>query len=162
MTFLKALVALPLSEWVLQSSWVYYSLLAIHAIGMAGIVGGTFMLCFRVLGYAQGVAVADIGRLRAVAWGGFVINAVSGAILFATDAPQLAFNGTFQIKMISMALGVVGLCVLWRTVGRNPDKEDPYFSYGSMAKLIAVVTFAFWTSAIIFGRHLAYTLDPVL
>jgi hypothetical protein len=162
LTFLKALVASPLSEWVLQSSWVYYSFLAVHAIGMAGVVGGTFMLCFRVLGYAKGVAVADIGRLRAVVWGGFVINAVSGAILFGTDAAQLAFNLTFQVKMISVVLGVVGLWVLWQTVGRNPNKEDPYFSYGSMAKVFAVVTFAFWTSAIIFGRHLAYTLDPVL
>jgi len=162
MTFLEALAASPLSNWVLQSSWVYYSLLAVHAIGMAGIVGGTFMLCFRVLGYARGMAVADISRLRAVAWGGFLMNAVSGAILFCSDAARLAVNGTFQIKMISMVLGMAALWVLWRTVGRNPDKEDPYFTFGATAKIAAIVTFAFWTSAIIFGRHLAYTLDPVL
>jgi hypothetical protein len=153
---------MPLSVWALQSSWVYYSLLAVHAIGMAGVVGSTYMLCLRVLGYAQGVAVADIGRLRAVAWAGFLANAISGVMLFCCDAVTLAFNGTFQIKMISIVLGGIAVWVLWRTVGRDPSQEDSYFTYGAGAKAIAITTFAFWTAAIIFGRHIAYTIDPIL
>ncbi|EIZ79424.1 hypothetical protein WSK_1988, partial [Novosphingobium sp. Rr 2-17] len=162
MNFLETISQSSLSLWVLQSSWAYYSLLAVHGIGMAGIVGSTFMLCLRVLGYARGVAVADLGRLRGVAWGGFLANAMSGAILFASDAPRLAFNGTFQVKIISIILGGIALGCLWRIIGRGPDKEEPYFSYGVGAKVAALATFAFWTSAIIFGRHIAYTLDPIL
>lgn len=162
MTFLETIAASSFSMWVLESSWAYYSLLAIHGIGMAGVVGSTFMLCLRVLGYARGVAVADIGRLRGIAWTGFFANAISGAILFCSEGPRLVSNGSFQVKMISIVLGGIALGLLWRTVGANPSKDEPYFSYGAGAKLAAAATFAFWTTAIIFGREIAYTLDPIL
>lgn len=162
MTVLETLAASPLSTWVLESSWGYYGLLSVHAIGMAGIVGSTFMLCLRVLGYARGVRVSDLARLRALALWGFIVNAVSGAILFCSNAVQLAQNFTFQVKLISIVLGCIALGILWRMISRSPGKDDPAYSYGVAMKVVAIATLLFWTIAIIFGREIAYTLEPVI
>lgn len=148
--------------WVLESSWGYYALLSVHAIGMAGIVGSTFMLCLRVLGYAHGVRVSDLARLRALALWSFVANFISGAILFCSNAAQLAQNFTFQVKIASIILGGLALGVLWRMIQRSVGKDDPDYSYGIAIKLVAIATLLFWTIAIIFGREIAYTLEPVI
>jgi hypothetical protein len=160
--FLQSLADAPFSIWVMQSAWVYYALLALHGIGMAGVVGSTFMLCLRVLGFAKGVVVADLGNLSRVAWTGFIINLISGIVLFCGSAPQMAVNATFQYKMISIVLGGIALWLLWRTVNRSQGKEIPYFSYSFGAKFAALATFSFWTTAIVFGRDIAYTLEPIM
>jgi hypothetical protein len=162
MNFLQDLAEAPLSIWVMQSSWGYYILLAIHGIGMAAVVGSTFMLCVRVLGLGKGIVVADLGDLKRVAWGGFVINLISGVILFCGSAPQMAINATFQYKMISLVLGGIALWLLWRMVNQSQGREEPDFSFSAGIKVVALVTFAFWTGAIIFGRDIAYTLEPIM
>lgn len=147
----------PLSAWLNESTWGYYGLLAVHAVGMAAVVGGTFMLCLRVLGFAQGMPVSDLERLRLVAWGGFFANAVSGAIVFCSNGPRLVGNYMFQIKIASIVLGGVALWGLWRSIG--PNRLEPAFAYGGSAKSIAVGTLFFWTLAIVAGRYIAYTLS---
>lgn len=161
MTFLEGLTATPLSMWVLESSWGYYGLLSVHAIGMAGIVGSTFMLCLRVLGYARGVRVSDLARLRSLALWSFVANFVSGAIIYCSNAVQLTQNFTFQVKIISIVLGGIALGILWRMIQKSAGKDDPDYAFGIAIKVVAVATLLFWTIAIIFGREIAYTLEPV-
>lgn len=162
MDFLQDLAEAPLSIWVMQSPWGYYILLAIHGIGMAAVVGSTFMLCFRVLGFAKGIVVSDLGDLKRVAWGGFGINLISGVILFCGSAPQMATNATFQYKLIMILLGGAALWLLWRMVRQSQDANDPDATFGPATKIAAIATFAFWTGAIIFGRDIAYTLEPIM
>ena len=161
MTFLQALADAPFSMWVMQSTWGYYALLALHAIGMAGVVGSTFILCFRVLGFGGGLVVSDLGNMRHVAWGGFILNLISGVILFCGSAPQMAVNATFQYKMISIILGGLALWFLWRMINQSAGKDDPDFSYGAGTRVVALATLAFWTTAIVFGRDIAYSLEPI-
>jgi hypothetical protein len=137
-------------------------LLAIHGIGMAGVVGSTFILCLRVLGFPKGLVVADLAKLKRVAWSAFIINLISGVILFCGSAPQMATNGTFQYKMLSIVLGGLALWLLWRLVNRSQGVSEPDFAFSPGTKLLALATFAFWTSAIIFGRDIAYTLEPIM
>ena len=146
----------PLSAWLNESTWGYYSMLAVHAVGMAAVVGGTFMLCLRVLGFANGMPVYDLERLRLVAWGGFISNAISGGIIFCSNGPRLVGNYMFQIKIASIILGGVVLWALWRSIGAN--RMEPAFAYGAQAKSIAVGTLFFWTLAIVTGRYIAYTM----
>ncbi len=147
----------PVSAWVSESTWTYYGMLAVHAVGMAAVVGGTFMLCLRVLGFGQGMPVADLERLRLVAWGGFFANAISGAILFCSNGPRLVANNMFQIKIASIILGGVALWGLWRAIG--PNRLEPVFVFGGQAKSIAIGTLFFWTVAIVTGRYIAYTIN---
>lgn len=162
MSFLQGLAESSFSIWVMQSAWGYYVLLAIHGIGMAGVVGSTFMLCLRVIGFPKGLIVSDLANLNGIAWAGFAINLISGVILFCGSAPQMATNATFQYKLLAIILGGIALWILWRMVNRTPGKDDPEHSFGAGTRLVALATFALWTMAIIFGRNIAYTLEPIM
>ncbi|MES1203490.1 MAG: hypothetical protein ABUS57_18795 [Pseudomonadota bacterium] len=155
MEFLTWLEETPTSQWLVESTWAYYSMLALHAIGMAAVVGGTIMLCLRVLGFSSSMALADLERLRLIAWGGFFINALSGSILFAANGVKLAANSMFQLKIASIILGGVALWALWRAIG--PHKE-PGHRYNATTKAIAWGTLFFWILAIVAGRYIAYTM----
>ena len=146
-----------LSQWVNESSWGYYSILAVHAVGMAAVVGGTMILCLRILGFAKGLPVVALERLRLVAWGGFLINAISGLIILCSNGVKLLSDWTFQTKMACIVLGGFALWALWRAI--DPNKNDGRYEYGLQAKLIASVTLLLWFGAVIAGRYVAYSLD---
>jgi hypothetical protein len=124
---------------------------------MAAVVGGTMMLCLRVLGCAKGLPVAALERLRLVAWGGFLANAISGSIVFCSNGVKLLSTWTFQLKMACILLGGFALWMLWRTI--DPNKSDGRYEYGLQAKTIAFVTLFLWIAAIVAGRYVAYTND---
>lgn len=158
MEFLNWLSETPISNWLNESTWGYYELLGAHAIGMAAVAGGTLMLCFRVLGFASAMPVADLERLRLIAWGGFFINAISGTIVFFNHGPRLITNYMFQLKIGSIILGGIALWALWRSIGEH---REPGYNYGAATKAIAGGTIFFWIMAIVTGRYIAYTLSPV-
>lgn len=156
MEFLEALENSAVPQLILGSTYAYYGLLVVHALGMAAVVGGAIMLSLRVLGYGRGIAVSALELLTRIAAWGFVANATSGLLLYTTNASKLTVLWTFQIKIISILLGGLSLWLMWRVVG--PHKDEPDFNYGQRAKLAALVTILLWSSAIVSGRYIAYTL----
>ena len=156
MEVLEALPGTAVSQFILGSTYAYYGLLAVHALGMAAVVGGSIFLSLRVLGYARGVALSALELLTSIAGWGFVANAASGILLFTTNADKLTTLWTFQIKIISILLGGLTLWVMWREVA--PHKSEPEYNYDLKAKIAALLTITLWSSAIVSGRYIAYTL----
>ena len=153
---LAAIENSALGQYVLGNTLLFYSLLSVHAIGMAAVVGGSVMLSLRVLGFAVGVPVVGMEPLKKVAAWGFVANAGSGVLIYTSNATQLTVLWTFQLKMLSIVLGGLLLWILWRLI--EPGKDDPVHVFGIKAKLAAGATIFFWTAAIVSGRYIAYTL----
>jgi len=144
------------AQFILGYTWAFYGLLAVHAFGMAGVVGGSIMLSLRVLGFAVGVPVAGFELLKRVAALSFVANAGSGMLLYFTNAKALTVLLTFQIKMASILLGGILLRILWQQI--SPYKADADHLYDGKAKAVAATTIFFWIAAIVAGRYIAYTL----
>lgn len=152
------------SQWVDSSGWGYPLLLTLHGLGMAVVVGLTVVVGLRVLGFP---ARAPLGAYRGTLpylVGGLVVNASTGVALFVHDAVSLFHNISYQIKMLSVA---VGLFVLWRLFSRvvNPAAEAE--AAGSVlvpsarAKGLAVAAILiWWLSVITSGRLVAYLAPP--
>jgi hypothetical protein len=65
-------------------------------------------------GFATRIPLASMRDLFRYLWLGFWINAVSGAMLFAADAPRKAQNPLFEIKLALVALGVTVMALVDR------------------------------------------------
>lgn len=156
MTLLTWLEELPVSEWVAQSDWGYPVMLSIHSIGMAAVVGLLFMLDIRALGYARRIPIMAFRNLMPYAWAGFVLNLISGLLLFASTATRLVSNWPFILKMIAIVLGGAASFWLWRELdaAQNPDVE-----VSRKGRAIAAVSLTVWLVAIVFGRLIAYVMD---
>ena len=110
----------------------------------------------RLLGFAPRIPLASMRALFPYMWLGFWINAVSGAILFAADAPRKAENPLFEIKLALVALGVMIMALVYRHLLRAEREPREISRMGP--RLMAIASLLIWSAAIAAGRLIAYAL----
>ena len=154
------------STWLVQSDtiWAYPTVLTLHTVGLALLVGANCALDLRLLGFGKKMPLSAMTNTFPIMWVGFWVNAVSGAMLFAADATTKGMLTIFQIKLGLIALGVINILLIKRVVfgkGGSPNErsfrlqpEDRIVSLP--AKLLAVTSLAIWMVAIAAGRYMAY------
>lgn len=172
MKFLKYLESLSISEWIALSDFGYPIMLAFHSIGLAAVVGITAMLSLRVLGMAPGIPLSGFARLTPFAVAGFVLNAVSGLLLFMSDASRLIWNWPFLLKMAAVILGAILFRLLSRALNLDAYRAQPRKVVAAPDTLpeaevtqsmrwFAITLLATWLVAIVAGRLIAHVLDAI-
>jgi hypothetical protein len=145
--------------WVRENNslWAYPGILFVHVAGMATLVGLSAMVALRLLGFAPKLPVPPLERFFPIIWGAFWINAVSGAVLLATDATAKLTNPLFGAKMLLTALGVLDMVLIRRMVFRRRDGGTHVPASG---KFLAAASLCLWFGAMTLGRLLGY-LGPL-
>ena len=90
----------PIAQLVALSLWAYPALLSLHIIGLAIVVGIFSMRDLRLLGIAHGVEPTAFISLGKLAWIGFTINALSGILLFTSQATIFITSIPFLSKSV--------------------------------------------------------------
>ena len=149
------LEATALATWTRESPsiWAYPLVLTLHTVGLGIVVGASAVIDLRFLGVARRIALPSLAPLfRIILWA-FVVNAVTGILLFIADATHKAGQTVFYIK-----LGLIGLA-LWNTIlarhvvlGPAPNDAGP----SSRHSRLAVISLLLWFGAITAGRLMAY------
>lgn len=152
MQFLLSLQESALSVWISESDWAYPFILTCHAIGMGAIVGFVIVVNLRALGLWRSVSLEAVGTFVPVAALGFVLNFVSGVLLFIPVGPDMILNPAFLIKIGCILGGGVVLWMLMRSIELNAGREV----VDARGKAIAVGCLLFWLSAITAGRLIGY------
>jgi hypothetical protein len=159
MSFLTWLSGTAPAVWARESDsiWAYPTILFLHTLGLAILVGFTTAIDFRVLGVSPRLPLAPLRRFFLFIWVGFWINAVSGTVLLILTPAKLA-NPAFLVKMASVALGVANMLWLKREVfdvtaaiGRSGETTA-----SSLGKILAASSLLLWMVAITAGRLMAY------
>jgi hypothetical protein len=143
------------SNWVLATTWVYPWVIAFHSVGMGFLVGVVAMIGIRVLGVGRFPA-ESLARLLTVVRIAFVVNILTGLILFVIDAQQFFFSPTFRVKMILIALGIMSGWLLSTRIFGDKAVWDAQGAAPQSAKLIAGISLVCWAGAIVAGRLTAY------
>ena len=137
------------------SIWAYPTVLTLHTVGLGVLVGANAVIDFTLLGFAPRLPIPSLAPLYRFMWAGFAINAVTGVMLFASDATTKARQPVFYIKLTLIALGLVVTAMIRRTVRRGPAPCDPDLSPGPGRRL-AVLSLLLWAGAVTAGRLMAY------
>ncbi|HEX6999653.1 MAG TPA: hypothetical protein VF322_16050 [Gammaproteobacteria bacterium] len=131
------------------------TVLFLHTLGLALLVGVNAALDLWVLKYRVRVAPATLTRLAQLMWLGFGINAVSGAWLLLAYPAKALTNPVFYAKLALIAFAMVAFDrIRPHVVAVSPAVEA---GVGPPARTLAVVSLGFWAAAILAGRLLAYT-----
>lgn len=155
MAFLAWLESTALAEWASVSLEGYPIVITAHSIGLAILVGAAFMLNFRLLGWIDGIPYPAFGRILGVAWVGFAVNLLSGAILFSIDATSYVSNIPFLVKISFVLLGVACTAQQQLNVSRNAASWEST-GVPNSATIVAILSLLLWSGAIIGGRLIAY------
>jgi len=148
------------SQWVTNSPsvWAFPMFLFLHTLGMSFVAGGSAVIDLILLGMWPKQPIKPLERLYPAIWLGFVINAITGTVLFCADATTKAGSLDFYIKMLFVFAGVYVLQVMRKKVFADPQLDHGPVSRD--AKLLAWASLICWFGAITAGRLLAY-VGPV-
>ncbi len=152
---LQMILDLPISHFVRSSVWAYPVLEMLHLIGIGLLFGPIVIYDLRVLAGWGDIATPAAARLLLPwVWTGFIINATSGLLLFASDAIEFAANPAFQAKMALLA--IAGLNASLFQFRANPGQlNGPALAISFRAQ--AAVSLVIWFAIIIAGRMIAYS-----
>ena len=149
-----------LATWINESETVfgYSGILFCHTFGLAVVVGLSMAIDLRLLGAAARIPLADLRPLFRYMWFGFWVNAVSGALLFAANAPGKAANPLFDAKLVFVALGVLVMALIERRLRQHEGDRTPVSVAQAGLRLLGALSIAIWLAAIVAGRLIAYAL----
>lgn len=133
--------------------FAYPTILMLHTVGLAMVVGPAWLLDVRLLGYGARLPVETLRGVFRVMWIGFVINASTGIALFISEADDKGLKWIFWVKLASIALALIVTTRLRRQVfgaGVASDVAPP------PARSLAKASLLLWLVAITAGRLMAY------
>jgi hypothetical protein len=156
MGFLEWLQSTWVGVLVAESLWGYPLFETIHSIGMAMLIGALGLINLRVLGYKSELPLLGMRELLPLAWLGFTLNAISGTLLFTSDAVYFFSKYTFRIKMVLIVLGGINAALLGQRVFRDAAAGVPAQPVTVGTKWIAISSLVFWIGAVCAGRLIAY------
>lgn len=142
-----------LATWIRESGVLYgYPLiLFLHTLGLSTVVGLSTAIDLRLLGVASPVPLASLDRLFGLVWAGFALTAVTGTLLFISDATKHSSNPAFFVKLAFVAGGVATLALVRSRVFRRQQS----------GALLAAASLACWLVALTAGRLMAYISEYI-
>ena len=143
-----AQVANPLA-WITGHTWAYPALEVAHIVGIATLFGSLLLVELRLWGLGRDLPLAPLARLGlSLSVAGFSLAAVSGLVMFASQAAELIGNRSFVLKMGLLTLAGCNAVVFHaRGSLRRAD---------ALARAQTLVSLGLWLAIIICGRWIAY------
>lgn len=132
----------------------------VHVIALALVVGTIFLVDTRLLGLTSTrLSFRQISsRLLPWTWGGFILAALTGFMLFSSNAVAYYGNGAFRLKLILMILVALNMLYFELVTFRNVAAWDTSAKPPLAARLAGALSLALWCGVIMTGRWIGFSL----
>jgi hypothetical protein len=157
---LQAVADLPLSTAIREGAFLFPVIECIHVLALATVVGTIAIVDLRLIGVAahRRRISALLGDMLPLTFGGFVIAAMAGTLLFMSNAALYFGNANFRLKMMFMALAGVNMiafhCLTQRAQAEWDDAPVPALA----ARAAGALSLLFWLCVVYFARNAGFTL----
>jgi hypothetical protein len=157
--FLKWLEASGLAVRIRESLYLFPLIESAHVIGLGLVFGTITVVDLRLLGAAstrrsfQRMA-SDILKWT---WAAFALTALTGALMFITNAGVYYHNFYFRTKMFLLLLSGINMFVFELTAGRTIHRWDKAPSTPPAARVVAALSLVLWIGIIFMGRIIGFT-----
>ena len=158
-SFLQAIEMSGVATRIRDSFFLFPLLESIHVLGLALVLGTISIIDLRLLGIAS--TQRSFKRMESDilkwTWGAFALTALTGALMFITNARVYYHNFFFRTKMLLLVLTGINLLVFELTAGRTVHKWDNAAATPRVAKTVAALSLAMWISIVFMGRMIGFT-----
>jgi hypothetical protein len=159
---LEWLQATSLAVSIHQTKWVFTTIEVVHVIAISLVIGTIAMVDLRLLGLASTRrSFTELARpILRWTWAAFALAAVTGSLLFISQAAEYFVNTTFWIKMSIMLLAGINMLIFELITVRGVQKWDLESTPPLRARLAGGISLACWALVVIFGRWTGFTILP--
>jgi hypothetical protein len=156
---LSWLEATSLATRIRESLLLFPLLESIHVVGLALVFGTIGVIDLRLLGAASAERPFKLMALDILkwTWGAFILTALTGSLMFITNAGVYYHNFYFRTKMVLLVLAGVNMLSFELTLGRSVHRWDTAPSAPPAGRLVAALSLALWISVIFAGRLIGFT-----
>jgi len=158
-TFLASLEASNLAVTIRNSLYIFPLIESAHVCGLAMVFGTIAVIDLRLLGFAS--TQRPFRRMASDTlkwtWAAFLLTAVTGALMFITNADVYFHNALFRAKMMALVLAGINMVIFELTAGRTIHRWDTARSAPAAGKTAAVLSLVLWISIIFLGRWIGFT-----
>ena len=157
MGVLQWLETTSLAVWVQTSPsvWAQPTIMTLHTMGMAVLVGASWLLDLRVLGIGRGIPLAAFRWVFTAVVIGLAVNLPTGLLLFINKPTTWGTAIPFLVKM-GLVVASAATVMPLRTLVLRGDQEAA--GIDGRARLLAVASILLWAAAVTAGRLLAYVV----
>ena len=144
--------------WVRESPsiFAYTTILSLHAIGLAIIVGIHTLVALRLLGFVPAIPLQPLRKLFPWMYLGFAINLFSGSSLLAANLTNDLGNWLFLAKLVFILFAMINLELTRMYVFDKPGAAMDTGQLPRSAKTFAIAALVLWSLAMVAGRFTAY------
>jgi hypothetical protein len=141
-----------------QSLWLFPAIETVHLLGMAVLVGTISVLDLRLLGWVARQRPVSLlaSRLIPWSWAGFVVQVISGSLLFSSEAVKIYGNPAFRLKMLLLLLAGVQALVFQTVVSGKLAAWDERASLPALAKVVGLSSILLWVAIVAAGRFIGF------
>jgi hypothetical protein len=147
-----------LGSAIRQSLWLFPAVETVHLLGMAALVATSTVLDLRLLGLAaRRQPISKLAaRLIPLAWLGFAVQLVTGALLFSSEAVKIYGNPAFRLKMLLLLLAGVQALIFQTFVSGKLTAWDERASMPVTGRLIGLSSILLWAGIVTAGRFIGF------
>lgn len=145
-----------IAQAISTSIWMYPTFESLHYVGLALLVGSIMLIDLRLLGFARSLPLRTMVTLLPWVWAGFIINVITGTLMFVYGATSFWPNPAFRIKLVLMALAGVNALLFTLAAGRSGEDWVSSGQTPATVKTIATLSMIFWLGVMTAGRWMAY------
>jgi hypothetical protein len=157
--WLKALEDTRLADGIRHSLYAFPLLESLHVMALSVVFGTIIIVDLRLLGLAstRRPVTRVTAELLRWTWSAFAAAAVTGALMFLTNARVYANNTSFRVKMLLLALAGLNMIIFHRTALRTIARWDRDSATPGASKSAAALSMVLWVGIIVAGRVIGFT-----
>ena len=141
-----------------QSLWLFPAIETLHLLGMAALVGTITVLDLRLLGWVMPERRVSqmAASLLPWAWLGFGAQAVTGVLLFSSEAVKIYGNPAFRLKMLFLLLAGIQALLFQTVVSSKLSTWDDRPALPVAAKVMGLISILLWVAIVTAGRFIGF------
>jgi hypothetical protein len=155
------LTSTPIASTIAENEILFPWIESVHVLAIVLVVGTISIVDLRLLGVASRDLTVRrvIGDVTPYTWGAFAVAAITGSLMFSSDAVHYAHNRLFQGKLALLALAGLNMAAFHLIGIRDIERWDTGSGTTPIAaKTAAAISLMVWIGVVALGRGIGFTM----
>ena len=151
----------PLADAIRENGVLFPWIESVHVLALTLVVGSIFIVDLRLVGVAwRNRAISKLSEeILPFTWTAFVLAAITGLLLFASNAVKYTHNIFFLSKMALLVLAFLNMLVFQYITSRGIESWDVAPRVPASVRLAGFISLAVWIAIIACGRWIGFTMS---